>query len=201
MPEMVATKELVVQRITSIPAYVDEFKKAYGDNLKITFELVADTIGLFERTLVTPSRFDDFLNGDSKALSDEEKEGLTLFVDKGCIACHNGIGIGGGMQIFDTRGEYQYKDVGDFKGDKMKMVKAPTLRNIAETAPYYHNGKIWTLKEAIQTMGKVQLNTTISDADTAKLESFLKSLTGRKPEIKYPILPANTTNTPKPIVN
>ncbi len=201
MPEMAASKELVVQRVTSIPAYVEEFKKAYGDNVKITFELVADTIGLFERTLVTPSRFDDFLNGDSKALTDEEKEGLALFVDKGCIACHTGIGIGGGMQIFDTRGEYQYKDVGDFKGDKMKMVKAPTLRNIAETAPYYHNGKVWTLKEAIQTMGKVQLNTTISDADAAKIESFLKSLTGRKPEIKYPVLPASTINTPKPIVN
>ncbi|MDD5359022.1 MAG: cytochrome-c peroxidase [Sulfurovaceae bacterium] len=201
VPEMAASKELVVQRVTSIPEYVEEFKKAYGNDVKITFELVADTIALFERTLVTPSRFDDFLNGDSKALSDEEKEGLTLFVDKGCINCHTGIGIGGGMQVFDARGVYQYKNVGDFVGDKMKMVKVPTLRNISETAPYFHNGQIWTLKEAIQTMGKVQLNTAINDADVAKIEIFLKSLTGRKPEIKYPMLPASTENTPKPIIN
>ncbi|MDD5406511.1 MAG: cytochrome-c peroxidase [Sulfurovaceae bacterium] len=199
-PEMASPKQLVTLRVISIPAYVEEFKKAYGDNEKITFELIARTIGLFERTLVTPSRFDDFLNGDIHALSDKEKEGLKLFIDKGCTACHTGIALGGEMRIFDAKGIYQYKDVGDFKGDANKMVKVPTLRNVEETAPYFHNGKIWTLKEAIQTMGKVQLGTEISDEDTAKIETFLKSLTGRKPVITYPMLPASTQNTPQPIV-
>lgn len=200
-PEMASPKELVVKRVISMPEYVAEFKKAYGDNVNITFELITETIGLFERTLVTPSRFDDFLNGDEKALNNEEKAGLTLFIDKGCTACHTGINLGGTMQAFDAKGEYQYKNVGDFKGNANNLIKAPTLRNIQETAPYYHNGKVWTLKEAIQTMGKVQLSTAISDEDSAKIEAFLKSLTGRKPEIKYPILPAVSATTPKPIVN
>ncbi|MFA5502682.1 MAG: cytochrome-c peroxidase [Sulfurovaceae bacterium] len=199
-PEMASSKELIEQRVVSIPAYVDEFKKAYGDDVKITFELIARTIGLFERTLVTPSRFDDFLNGDSNALTAEEKEGLKLFADKGCTACHTGINLGGDMQSFDAQGIYKYKDVGDFKGNANKMVKTPTLRNIEETAPYYHNGKVWTLKEAIQEMGRVQLNTQISDEDAAKIETFLKSLTGRKPAVTYPVLPASTQITPQPIV-
>ncbi|MDD3775731.1 MAG: cytochrome-c peroxidase [Sulfurovaceae bacterium] len=199
-PEMASSKTLIEQRVTSIPAYVEEFKKAYGDDVKITFELIARTIGLFERTLVTPSRFDDFLNGDSNALTAEEKEGLKLFADKGCTACHTGIALGGDMQSFDVQGIYKYRDVGDFKGNANKMVKTPTLRNIEETAPYFHNGKIWTLKEAIQEMGKVQLNTQISDEDAAKIEVFLKSLTGRKPAITYPVLPASTQKTPQPIV-
>jgi len=199
-PEMAAPKDLVVKRVTSIPAYVEEFKKAYGNDVKITFEQITDTIGLFERTLVTPSKYDEFLNGNADALSAVEKEGLTLFIDKGCTACHNGIALGGDMQNFDTTGAYKYKDVGDFKGDDDKKVKAPTLRNIEETAPYYHNGKVWTLKEAIAQMGKVQLMTEINDADNAKIEAFLKTLTGKKPEIKYPVLPASTSTTPQPIV-
>lgn len=199
-PEMASPKGLVEQRINSIPAYVAEFKKAYGKDAKINFELATRTIGLFERTLVTPSRYDDFLHGNSKALSKTEKEGLKLFIDKGCIACHTGIGLGESMQSFDANGIYKYKDVGDFKGDANKMVKVPTLRNIEETAPYFHNGKIWTLKEAIQTMGKVQLSTEINDSDTAKIEAFLKSLTGKKPVITYPVLPASTATTTRPIV-
>lgn len=199
-PEMAAPKGLVEERITSIPSYVAEFKKAYGDDAKINFELITRTIGLFERTLVTPSRFDDFLHGDSKALTANEKEGLKLFIDKGCISCHSGVGIGESMQSFDANGIYKYKNVGDFKGDTNKMVKVPTLRNIEETAPYFHNGKIWTLKEAIQEMGKVQLGMQISDGDTAKIELFLKSLTGKKPTITYPMLPASTEKTSKPIV-
>lgn len=199
-PEMAAPKDLVVKRVTSIPAYVEEFKKAYGDDVKITFEKITDTIGLFERTLVTPSKFDAFLNGKADALNADEKAGLTLFIDKGCTACHNGIALGGDMQNFDATGSYKYKDVGDFKGNADKKVKAPTLRNIEETAPYYHNGKVWTLKEAIQQMGKVQLMTEINDADNAKIEAFLKTLTGTKPDIKYPVLPASTATTPQPIV-
>lgn len=200
-PEMAAPKELVVKRITSIPAYVNEFKKAYGDNVKIDFEKIADTIAVFERTLITPSRFDDFLNGDKNALTKTEQEGLRVFMDKGCATCHTNIGIGGTMQPFQIANKYKFADAGDFKGDKNGMVKAPTLRNVEETAPYFHNGKIWSLKEAIKEMGSVQLGITINDKDAASIETFLKSLTGKKPDVVYPILPVSSDNTPKPDAN
>lgn len=197
-PEMAAPKELVVERVTSIPSYVEEFKKAYGKDVKIDFEKIATTIGIFERTLVTPSRFDDFMNGKDGALTKAEKEGLKTFIDKGCATCHDGIGIGGTMQPFQIANKYKFANTGDFKGDANGMVKAPTLRNIEETAPYFHNGQIWSLQDAIKEMGSVQLGITINDKDAASIETFLKSLTGTKPAITYPILPASTNTTPKP---
>lgn len=197
-PEMAAPKELVVERVTSIPSYVEEFKKAYGKDVKIDFEKIATTIGVFERTLITPSRFDHFMNGKDSALSKAEKEGLKTFIDKGCATCHHGIGIGGTMQPFQIANKYKFASTGDFKGDANGMVKAPTLRNIEETAPYFHNGQIWSLQDAIKEMGSVQLGITINDKDAASIETFLKSLTGTKPNIAYPILPPSTNTTPKP---
>lgn len=99
---MAAPKELIVQRITSIPTYVNEFKNAYGDNVRIDFKKIADTIALYERTLVTPSRFDTFMLGNENALSQAEKEGLDTFISKGCTTCHYDIGIGGTMQPFEV---------------------------------------------------------------------------------------------------
>ena len=200
-PEMAATPELIEKRVNSMPEYVKEFKKAYGDDVKIDFNTITDTIGIFERTLVTPSRFDDFLNGQKDALTKEEKEGLNTFIDMGCAACHNGIALGGSMQKFPLFKPYKYANVGDFKGDKNGMVKVPTLRNITETAPYFHNGAIWSLKEAVQEMGRTQLGKEISDADAEKIVTFLGALKGRKPEIKYPQLPTITEKTPKPDFN
>jgi len=107
-PEMAAPKDLVLSRVTSMPGYIEEFKKAYGDDVNITFELITDTIAVFERTLVTPSRFDDYLNGDQDALTNEEKTGLKVFMDKGCIACHTDIGLGGTMQPFQIHSKYSY---------------------------------------------------------------------------------------------
>ncbi len=199
-PEMAASKSLVVGRINSIPQYVSEFQNAYGKDVKIDFKKIADTIATFERILITPSRYDSFLLGEENSLSKDEKEGLKLFIEKGCTACHTGIALGGSMQIFDANKKYKYRDVGDFKGDKNGMVKVPTLRNIEETAPYFHNGKIWSLKEAVQEMGITQLSMKISDSDANKIVTFLKSLTGEKPDIKYPILPSSTQKTAKPEV-
>lgn len=199
-PEMSATKEHVVDTVTSMPAYVAAFKVAYGKNVKITFEKVTDTIATFERTLVTPSRFDDFLNGNSKALSKAEKQGLNLFISKGCVSCHTGIALGGAMNAFEVTAKYKYRNVGDFKGNSYGMVKVPTLRNITQTAPYFHNGKIWSLKEAIQEMGRIQLGLKLSDKDAASIEIFLKTLEGKKPKVVYPLLPASTKMTPKPAV-
>jgi len=197
-PEMAAPKELVVNRITSIPAYVSEFKKVYGGDTKITFEKIADTIAVFERTLITPSKFDDFLHGDKNVLNESEKEGLQLFLDKGCATCHNDIALGGTMKPFEIANKYKFAEFGDFKGDKNSMVKVPTLRNVEETAPYFHNGKIWTLVEAIKEMGSVQLGIDISNKEAEKISTFLKSLTGKKPQIVYPVLPPSTAVTPKP---
>ncbi len=200
-PEMAAPKDLVEKRVISMPTYVNDFKNAYGKDVKIDFKLIADTIAVFERTLITPSRFDDFLNGNVKALTDKEKEGLTLFIDKGCATCHNDIGLGGTMQPFQIAKKYKFANLGDFKGDKNGMVKTPTLRNIEETAPYFHNGGIWSLSEAIKEMGSVQLGISISDKEATKIVTFLKSLTGDKPKIIYPILPISTNKTPKPDMN
>jgi cytochrome c peroxidase len=199
-PEMAAPAALVVERVTSMPGYVEEFKKAYGQDVKIDFPLIAATIGVFERTLVTPSRFDDFLHGDVNALTKAEKEGLKVFMDKGCTACHNDIGLGGTMQAFQIHNKYSFAK-GGFEGDENGMVKTPTLRNIEETAPYFHNGNIWDLKDAVKEMGSVQLGIKISDKDADKIVTFLKALTGTKPDMTIPQLPVSTTATPKPDFN
>ncbi len=200
-PEMAAAPELVEQRINSIAAYVDEFKVAYGKDVKVDFAKITATIATFEKTLVTPSTFDDYLNGNEKALNAEEKKGLTLFIDKGCTTCHTGIALGGTMQPFQVASKYKFMNVGDFKGDANGMVKTPTLRNISETAPYFHNGQIWSLSEAVKEMGSVQLGIQISDSDANQIVTFLKTLKGRKPDISYPQLPESTIDTAKPEFN
>lgn len=199
--EMAATKEDVVSTVTSMPEYVERFKKAYGKDVKITYKKIADTIGNFERTLVTPAPFDDYLNGNEDALSRAQKVGLKTFIDKGCATCHNGIALGGSMNILGVTAKYKYADVGDFKGDANGMVKVPTLRNITQTAPYFHNGQVKTLKEAIVEMGRIQLGVAISDTEAFEIETFLKALEGRKPTITYPVLPVRTTATPAQNIN
>jgi len=198
---MAATKEHVVKTVTSMPEYMKEFQKAYGKDVKVNYKLVADTIGNFERTLVTPSRFDDFMNGDDKALTSKEKEGLKTFIQVGCASCHNGIALGGSMNAFNVTATYKYNNVGDFKGDANGMVKVPTLRNINQTAPYFHNGMVRTLKEAIVEMGRIQLGRQISDKQATSIETFLKSLEGRKPDISYPMLPNASAITPAKNIN
>lgn len=198
LPEMAAPKSLVEKRINSIPAYVKAFKEAYGEKVKVDFERIASTIAVFERTLITPSRYDDYLLGDKKALSNEEKVGMQVFIDKGCASCHNDIALGGSMQPFNLSGNYKYDELGDFKGDKNGNVRVPTLRNITQTAPYYHNGAIWSLAEAIEEMAKVQLGTQLTKQETRSIETFLHALDGRKPQIVYPELPVSSLSTPKP---
>ncbi len=201
-PEMAATKEHVEKVVRSIPAYMKAFKHAYNDPKFVpTFKDVADVIGAFERTLVTPSRFDEYLRGCDKALSKEEKEGLKIFIDKGCASCHNGYALGGTMQPFPIVKPYKYADVGDFKGDKNGMVKVPTLRNILETRPYFHNGAVWNIEEAIKIMGQTQLGVKISDKEAKKIKAFFHALTGKKPYVRYPMLPASNEKTPTPLLD
>ncbi|RAX58209.1 cytochrome C biogenesis protein CcsA [Helicobacter monodelphidis] len=199
-PEMATPAKLAVEKISSLPEYVSEFKKVYGKE-GVTFDNIADAIANFERTLITPSRYDKFLAGDKKALSAKEQEGLKVFMDKGCIACHSGVNLGGSMQSFEVAGKYKFANLGDFKGDKNGMVKTPTLRNITETAPYFHNGAIWKLTDAIKEMGSVQLGIEITDKEAEQIETFLGSLTGTKPKIEYPMFPISTDATPKPMLD
>ena len=197
-PEMAATKDHVVKTVNSMPGYVQAFKKAYGKDVKITFEKVTDTIANFERVLITPSPFDAFLLGKKDALNKKQKKGLKTFIDKGCTTCHTGVALGGGMNAFNITGTYKYQNVGDFKGDKNGMVKVPTLRNITQTAPYFHNGKIWSLTEAIKEMGRIQLGIKISTPEAQSIKEFLGSLEGSKPNFTLPKLPASTATTPHP---
>jgi len=215
-PEMAISPEMLKERILSIPEYVKEFKDAYGKEVTIDLESVASTIAIFERTLVTPSRFDDFLNGDISALNKDEQEGLEIFLDKGCVACHQGIALGGELRPFELAGKYKFRDVGDFLKKDM-MVKVPTLRNVTLTAPYFHNGQVWELSEAIKEMGRIQVGykanmnatnkkdlnlklmpITFKGQEVEKIIEFFKSLDGRKPKIDYPQLPRSQDNTPHP---
>lgn len=166
-------------------------------------------IGVFERKLVTPSRWDKFLRGDSQALSNEEKAGFNLFMATGCQACHAGPYLGGNM--YQMLGLAKpWPDVSDPGREKVTknaadrmMFKVPGLRNIAETQPYYHNGHVQTLEQAVSRMTEYQLGKTLNDDEVRSIIAFLKTLTGEIPAeyIKMPVLPKSTSRTPKPELN
>jgi cytochrome c peroxidase len=201
--------EIVIARLKSIDAYVAEFKKAFPqDKDPVNYDNVAKAIAAFERTLVTPSRFDEFLKGNTKALTEKEKEGLKLFIEKGCVSCHNGVAVGGGMfQKFGVVKPYPYQDPKDLgrynvtKNEADKYVyKVPSLRNITRTYPYFHDGKVWDIKEAVKIMGETQLGINLTEEEVDKIVAFLDSLTGKIPEdaLKLPVLPPSSPKTPKP---
>ena len=198
-------EESVIQRLKSIPEYVEAFKNAYS-NQEPNYKNMTHAIASFEETLVTPSRFDQFLAGNQNSLTEIEKKGLRRFIDTGCIACHDGPGLGGrSYQLFGVASPYQHqKDEGRFgftknKADKF-MVKVPLLRNIDKTYPYFHDGKIWDLKDAVDIMGKTELGKTFSTTELEELVAFLKSLTGEVPKDAkiLPTLPASSKDTPQP---
>ncbi|MDM8548204.1 cytochrome-c peroxidase [Candidatus Venteria ishoeyi] len=202
--EMASTHEIAVDVLSSIPAYIAEFKAVYGDK-KVNMDRVTDAIASFEETLVTPdSPFDLWLKGDDAALSEEAKAGYDLFKNKGCIACHNGTGVGGTMYqkmgtvkpYTDTKTLGRYGVTG--KDADKYFFKVPLLRNIELTAPYFHDASTWDLAEAVKMMGEYQLGLKLSDEETNKIVVFLKALTGKQPQISYPVLPPSTNKTPKP---
>ncbi len=203
--EMAFTHELAVDMLNSIPAYKAEFKKVFGKDAA-NIDMVTDAIAAFEETLVTPdSRFDKWLKGGKKALSKAELDGYTLFKDSGCTACHYGPAVGGNS--FQTMGlvaKYDTKNkaegVAGLTGkdaDRMKF-KVPTLRNVEMTYPYFHDGEADTLETAVEIMGKLQVGRAYSPEEIAKIVAFLKTLTGKQPDFKLPILPPSTNDTPKP---
>ena len=197
----------VVKVLVSIPEYVEAFKKAFPEEKNpVTFDNMAKAIAAFERKLVTPSRWDKFLEGDQAALTDAEKTGFNKYMETGCQTCHNGAYLGGAM--FQKLGVVSpwpdTKDPGRFQVTKQeadKMVfKVPGLRNIEKTAPYYHDGSVATLDDAVRKMGEVQLGKQLTAEEIGSITTFLKSLTGDLPAeyVREPVLPKSTATTPKP---
>ncbi len=193
--------------LQSIPGYPEAFAKAFpADKDPVNWDNFGKAVGAFERKLLTPGRWDDFLGGKQDALSDAEKEGLNTFLDTGCAACHSGPYLGGTMYMKSglTKPWPNDKDLGRFdvtKADADKgMFKVPSLRNVAKTAPYFHDASGKTLRDSIKTMAEYQLGKQLDDAAAAKIETFLGALTGVPPAdyIKEPAALPSGPKTPKP---
>jgi cytochrome c peroxidase len=198
--------EAVVAVLESIPGYVEAFAAAFpAQEDPVTYDNLGLAIGAFERRLLTPSRVDDFIAGNLGALSDAEAEGLQTFLETGCITCHSGPAVGG--QLYRKLGlikPYETEDAGryDVTGNETDrgVFKVPSLRNITHTAPYFHDGSIATLDEAIRVMADHQLGKTLTDDQVASIKLFLESLTGRVDQAytKMPTLPESGPDTPAP---
>lgn len=197
-----------VRVLKSMPAYVTAFKEAFPEDADpVTFVNIGRALGAFERRLTTPARWDDYLRGKSEALSNREMEGLAVFANAGCMSCHMGELVGGSM--YQKAGAVQawpnQKDQGRYETTKQEadrmMFKVPSLRNVVETAPYFHDGSVPTLDLAVRMMGQHQLGMTLSDDDVSAIVAWLGSLTGKLPEqyLEAPKLPANTASTPRPL--
>ena len=207
--EMASTPERVVATLSSMPQYVEWFEAAFpAEENPVTFDNMAKAIEAFEATLLTPSRFDAFLNGDDAALTTQERAGLTAFMDKGCAACHNGVNVGGqdyypfGLLEKPGADMLPEGDKGRFAVtatvDDRYVFRASPLRNVALTAPYFHSGKVWDLATAVSVMGSYQLGEALTEEEVAAITAFLGALTGKAPQIVYPVLPAETAATPRP---
>ena len=203
--EMAFTHKLAEKTLKSIPEYQRLFKEAFGTS-KITIDRISQAIASFDETLVTPnSPFDQWLKGDDEAISVEVKKGYQLFKTKGCISCHNGPAVGGNMfQKFGLVRPWRNKEaLGRFNVTKKEqdkyVFKVPTLRNIELTAPYFHDGSVWSLEQAIEIMAELQLGQKLTKAEVTAIKSFLISLTGEQPKVGIPTLPPRTAKTQLPV--
>jgi cytochrome c peroxidase len=199
--------EKVVETLKSMPEYVSAFKKAFPKAKDpVTYDHFAQAVGAFERQLTTPSRFDQYLEGTETALSKEEQAGYDLFVTTGCTTCHSGALLGGHMyqKVGLVKPWPNQKDQGRFEVthkefDKM-MFKVPSLRNIVQTGPYFHDGQTKELNVAVKMMAEYQLGRQLTNAQVDSIVSFLGSLSGQ-PKAEYlntPTLPKSTSKTPRP---
>jgi len=180
-------EQSVVRKIASIKEYQTAFNKVFPDAKQpISLLHISQAIAAFERTLLTPSRFDDFLNGDTTALNQAEQQGLKTFIKADCTSCHDGVLLGG--ESLETLGQkHLYKNQGDQglyritqeESDRM-VFKVSQLRNITLTAPYFHDGGVASLEQAVRLMGKLQLDNELSDQDVDEIITFLHTLTDKK---------------------
>lgn len=204
------SEEAAVARIASIPEYVTRFRVSFpGEAQSLTYDNIANAIAAFERTLITPGRWDRFLLGDAKALTAAEQQGMKAFVDLGCARCHNGIALGGGFEKMGLVKPYpsQSPSQGRYdvtgKPEDKNVFKMTTLRNIEHTYPYFHDGAVWNLDEAVKIMADIQLGRQLTAAQTESVVTFLRALTGEIPRqaLVLPVLPASTPQTPRPDPN
>ncbi len=179
----------ITNKLKLSPEYQAAFAELYAQGIQSA--TIKDAIATFERSLSTPnSRFDRFLQGDVQILSEQEKEGYRLFKSYGCASCHQGVGIGGNMfqrfgvmgDYFADRGKPTKADLGRFNvtGNEADrhLFKVPGLRNVALTAPYFHDGSTRSLEEAVMVMAKYQLGRQLSSEELHRIVSFLKTLSG-----------------------
>jgi cytochrome c peroxidase len=192
--------------LKAIPGYAPAFAAAFpGDADPITAENVGRAVGAFARRLVTPSRFDAFLAGDAEALTGDERKGLASFIATGCPACHTGVAVGGAT--FEKLGllePYPTQDKGRAlvtgrRADEY-VFKVPSLRNVARTGPWLHDGSLDTLDLTVRVMARVQLGRTLTDAEAGSIVKFLEALTGEIPRdlVTPPELPPGGTPAPAP---
>jgi cytochrome c peroxidase len=195
--------EAVEKKLNEIKGYAHLFDKAFpGEKDPINVDNFANAVGAFERTLVTPSAFDAFVEGKQSAISDAQKQGVKTFIKTGCVSCHSGPYVGGQIyRKFGIAGTYwQYtgsKDIDEgryavTKNEEDKYVfKVPVLRNVEMTSPYFHDGSVDHLHDAVWIMAKVQLGNALSDQQIEDIVLFLKSLTGQISDyiLQVPLLP------------
>ncbi len=205
------TEKAAADRVARIPGYVPAFKAAFPhDANPVTARNIAKAIGAYERTLVTPAPFDAYLAGNVQALSSAAEDGLQKFIETGCAACHQGVGVGGAMYTKFGLGEEYWKATGSQLIDKgridvtnnpgdLYVFRVPSLRNVAMTPPYFHDGSVANLPDAVTVMARVQLGMDLSDVDTRAIVTFLESLTGALPETfrASPVLPSSAVIPPK----
>ncbi len=208
--EMASPQAHVAEQLQGIPGYRDAFAKAFpAETQAVTLANAEKAIAVFEAGLLTPdSPFDRYLKGDAAAMTATQKAGLQLFIDKGCAACHSGINVGGGMYakfgvvaspdaVMRPPGD-KGRSVVTGKTDDDYNFKVPSLRNIALTAPYFHTGSVWDLRQAVEVMGNAQLGDKLTTPEIDSITAFLGSLTGVQPSIVLPILPGGVAATPRP---
>ena len=188
------SQEAAAAKIAKIPEYQELFKTAFPEDGAVSFKNITTALGAFERTLLTPTKWDDYLKGNVNALNEQERKGVRAFMDNGCIACHSGVNLGGAtFQKFGlVEGPY-WKFIEDPKHDKGRadvtkkaedefFFRVPGLRNVERTYPYFHNGSVWELDKAVNIMAKAQLGKTLAPEDTENIVAFLKALSGNVPE-------------------
>jgi len=187
--EMSSNWPQIIEKLRKSPSYVRDFSETYPDGL--VSANVRDAIATFERSLITPnSRFDRYLRGESAALTSEEREGYRLFKEYGCASCHQGINVGGNLfekfgvmgDYFAKRGHVTKADLGRFsitnnEADRY-VFKVPSLRNVALTPPYFHDGSAARLEDAVTTMSVYQLGRPLTAGETEAIVKFLKTLSG-----------------------
>jgi len=206
--EMAMVSEAAVEAtLNSIPDYVSLFAAAFPDDAEpVSYDNMARAIGAFERGLVTPSAFDDYLAGDDNALNKLEIAGITAFLDAGCGSCHSGPYVGGSMyqklglvNPWDRDEDQGRFDVTGAEADR-QFFKVPSLRNIAQTAPYFHTGSVASLNEAVRLMADHQLGIPVTNEQVISIIAFLNALTGKidPAYIAMPELPPSSESTPLP---